>query len=192
MDIQIIAGFRGSGKTTFLNQYIPYLSGKTVLIQNDYGAQELDTGGKEVKVYPVAEGCICCTMLLDFLRIMDEIVTKDQPEHLLIEAAGTGKVSDIIQACRKIEEETGYAFSYGRTLTVVDVPTVEAYAEGLGEFFLDQIDEADALLLNYIDMEDADEEDLISGKEFLQQRGDEKFLSEKAEAMITFLKEECL
>lgn len=187
MDIQIIAGFRGSGKTTFINEYIPILCGKTVLIQNDYGAKELDAGDKEVKVYPVTEGCICCTMLLDFLRIMEKIVTEDQPEHILIEAAGTGKVSDILKACRQIEAEKGYTFTYGRNLTVVDVPTAEAYADGLGEFFLDQIDEADALLMNYIDMEDAGEEDLEAGREFLFQRGKEKFLSEDPGAMIKYL-----
>ena len=106
MDIEIISGFLGAGKTTFLNQYLPLLSGKTAVIENEFGDVGLDGDLIREKV-PVRElyaGCICCTLAIDFRQSIREIAETYQPDRIVIEPSGIGKLSDVIKACEDSRE----------------------------------------------------------------------------------------
>ena len=89
MVVQIISGFRGSGKTTFLNQCIEQVKGKTAVIQNDFGAQAVDRENAEGSLIyeEIGEGCICCGMALEFEEKMRRIAMEDCPDRIFIEAS---------------------------------------------------------------------------------------------------------
>ena len=153
MVVQIISGFRGSGKTTFLNQCIEQVKGKTAVIQNDFGAQAVDRENAEGRLIyeEIGEGCICCGMALEFEEKMRRIAMEDCPDRIFIEASGFGKLSDVVKVCTQLKEKEHLEMVIGPNVTVVDIGMVEAYASGLGEFYVDQIEHADAILINHID-----------------------------------------
>ena len=107
MVVQIISGFRGSGKTTFLNQCIEQVKGKTAVIQNDFGAQAVDRENAEGSLIyeEIGEGCICCGMALEFEEKMRRIAMEDCPDRIFIEASGFGKLSDVVKVCTQLKEK---------------------------------------------------------------------------------------
>jgi len=157
MVVQIISGFRGSGKTTFLNQCIEQIKGKTAVIQNDFGAQVVDRENVEGSLIyeEIGEGCICCGMALEFEEKMRRIAMEDCLDRIFIEASGFGKLSDVVKVCTQLKEKEHLEMVIGPNVTVVDIGMVEAYASGLGEFYVDQIEHADVILVNNIDSDDA-------------------------------------
>ena len=160
MVVQIISGFRGSGKTTFLNQCIEQVKGKTAVIQNDFGAQAVDRENAEGSLIyeEIGEGCICCGMALEFEEKMRRIAMEDCPDRIFIEASGFGKLSDVVKVCTQLKEKDHLEMMIGPNVTVVDIGMVEAYASGLGEFYVDQIEHADVILVNNIDSDDVESE----------------------------------
>ena len=170
MVVQIISGFRGSGKTTFLNQCIEQTEGKIAVIQNDFGAQsvERDEISERLTYVEISEGCICCGMALEFEEKMRRIVTEECPDRIFIEASGFGKLSDVVKVCLQLKEQENLDMRIGPNVTVVDIPMVEAYASGLGEFYTDQIACADAILINNIDPEDVTPEEIQEGQKMLE------------------------
>ena len=102
MEIQVISGFLGAGKTTFLNQYLPVLKGKTVVIENEFGDVGLDGEliQEDVPVREIYAGCICCSLALDFRKGIKELKEQFSPDQLVIEPSGVGRLSDIVQAVK--------------------------------------------------------------------------------------------
>lgn len=152
--VEIISGFLGAGKTTLIQKLLTanLNSEKTVLIENDFGEISIDAsllrgGGFEVK--EMNSGCICCSLSGDFIRSIREIVEQFQPERILIEPSGVGKLSDVIKACN--DEQIADIVQLRRTITVVDVKRCQKYLENFGEFFEDQIRYADAVLLSRVE-----------------------------------------
>ena len=98
MDIQIISGFLGAGKTTFINRYLPFLSGKTCVIENEFGDISLDGNliAGETEVREITSGCICCTLSGDFRQALTDLKASAEPDHILIEPTGIGRLSDIL------------------------------------------------------------------------------------------------
>ena len=109
MDIEIVSGFLGAGKTTFLKQYLPLLTGKTVVIENEYGEIGLDGDliQSDIPVKELYAGCICCSLAVDFRNGIREIVRQYQPDRIVIEPSGVGKLSDIVKVCEKVRDRDG-------------------------------------------------------------------------------------
>lgn len=142
MNIQIVSGFLGSGKTTFLNRYMTCLQGRVAVIENEFGPAGLDAQllGEEVPVKEISAGCICCSMAMDFQQGIAEVEQKYHPDYLLIEPSGVGRLSDVVKAC------TDQGYSVDQLITMVDLSSYEDYAQAFGEFYLDQIRGANLLL----------------------------------------------
>lgn len=186
MVVQIISGFRGSGKTTFLNQCIEQIKGKTAVIQNDFGAQVVDRENVEGSLIyeEIGEGCICCGMALEFEEKMRRIAVEDCPDRIFIEASGFGKLSDVVKVCTQLKEKEHLEMVIGPNVTVVDIGMVEAYASGLGEFYVDQIEHADAILINHIDAEEEEPEEITEGWKVLKRLNTKALKSEDAREVL--------
>lgn len=148
MEVQVVSGFLGAGKTTFLNQYLPTLSGKTVLIENEFGETGLDRDliQEDIPVREIYAGCICCSLAVDFRQGIKEISEKFSPDQIVIEPSGVGRLSDIAKACQKAREKEGIDLTITKLIAMVDVKSFEEYREDFGDFYLDQIQHAGLIL----------------------------------------------
>lgn len=153
MDIEIISGFLGAGKTTFLNQYLPLLKGKTVVIENEFGDIGLDGDliQSDIPVREINAGCICCSLVLDFRQEIKIIVEQFAPDRIIIEPSGVARLSDIIKACQKTREKDGVPIKISKRIVIVDAEGFDDYAEDFGEFYLDQIRQAELVLLSNLE-----------------------------------------
>ena len=151
MDIQIISGFLGAGKTTFINRYLPLLSGKTIVIENEFGDISLDGSliEGETEVREITAGCICCSLAGDFRRTLTELKASADPDHILIEPTGVGRLSDVLEVCRKLDSEHPGAYPVSKCITIVDVSDYEESINCFGTFYSDQIRHAKMLYLSH-------------------------------------------
>lgn len=160
MEIQIISGFLGAGKTTFLNQYLPILEGNTVIIENEFGDTGLDgelIQHENIPVHEILAGCICCSLALDFRNGVREISERYHPDRIIIEPSGVGRLSDIIKACNKARDKDGINLNITKLITIVDIASFEEYADGFGAFYLDQIQNARLIFLSHMNELTAEE-----------------------------------
>ena len=144
-EIHIVAGFLGAGKTTFLNRYLPLLTGITVVIENEAGTVGVD-GALLPEGYPVRElsaGCICCTLAPQLEAQLREIDEQFAPDQVVIEPSGVGNMSDIVLHC------INFGFAPSVKIAMVDACEFEDYASGFGTFYMDQIDNANVVLLTH-------------------------------------------
>lgn len=165
MEIQIVAGFLGAGKTTFLNKYLPMLSGTTVVIENEFGEVGIDGQliREDVPVKEIYAGCICCSLALDFRKGIKEIAEKFQPDRILIEPSGVGRLSDIVRACEKAKEKEQVDAVITKLITIVDAQAFEEYSEEFGVFYLDQVEHAKILFLSNVDaMEENEKQSVVA------------------------------
>ena len=145
-EIHIVAGFLGAGKTTFLNTYLPLLKGKTVVIENEAGTVGVD-GALLPEGFPVRElsaGCICCTLAPQLEAQLNEITEQFAPNQIVIEPSGVGNMSDIVRHCEN--------FGYSPTVKIamVDASEFEEFSTSFGTFYMDQIDNANLVLLTHL------------------------------------------
>ncbi len=154
-EIFIVSGFLGAGKTTLIQKLLreTFQNNKVVLIENDFGEISIDaallkSGGIEVR--EINSGCICCSLAGNFLQALKEILDRFQPEKLLIEPSGVGKLSDVLTACNHTAIKP--LAEIKRKITVVDVKRCKMYAENFGEFFEDQVKKADVVMLSRTDL----------------------------------------
>ncbi len=159
MQIHIISGFLGAGKTTFLNRYLTILKGKIVVIENDYGDICLDKEliQEDVPVYEMYAGCICCSLITDFQKGIKQISEQFKPDHIVIEPSGVGKLSDVICACQSAKEKEQVDLDISFLVTIVDAEEFECYIEDFGAFYLNQIENAQLILLSNIEKKTEDE-----------------------------------
>jgi hypothetical protein len=148
MEVQVVSGFLGAGKTTFLNRYLPTLAGKTVLIENEFGEVGLDGEliQEDIPVREIYAGCICCSLAIDFRQGIKEIAERFSPDQIVIEPSGVGRLSDIVKACQKAREKEGIDLTITKLIAMVDVKSFEEYREDFGDFYLDQIQHAGLIL----------------------------------------------
>lgn len=153
MEIQIVSGFLGAGKTTFLNKYLPLLKGKTVVIENEFGEVGLDGDliQGDIPVKELYAGCICCSLALDFRRGIKEIVEWYQPDRIVIEPSGVGRLSDIVTACSRAKVKEKIDLKITKLIALVDLSSYEEYRAGFGVFYVDQIAHAKLLLLSNLE-----------------------------------------
>ena len=147
--IDIISGFLGAGKTTLIKKLLKEaLAGeKVVLIENEFGEIGVDGGflkeaGIEIK--EMNSGCICCSLVGDFGISLREVLDTYQPERILIEPSGVGKLSDVVAAVGKVEGN----LQVNSTVAVVDASKCKMYIKNFGEFFLNQIQHAGTVILS--------------------------------------------
>ena len=149
--IYIISGFLGAGKTTLINHLIStgFINNKSIIVENDFGDENVDytlLKDKGIKISALNSGCICCTLAGDFVKNMLDIINKYNPEKIIIEPSGVGKLSDIIFSCSD-ERLSEKSYIAGK-ITIADAKRCNIYYENFGEFFEDQIGFADSVLLS--------------------------------------------
>jgi len=153
--IDIVSGFLGAGKTTFIQKMLKDVLYKeqVVLIENEFGEIGIDGGflkdaGIEIK--EMNSGCICCSLVGDFGTALKEVVDTYHPERILIEPSGVGKLSDVIKAVAdlSIDKEDMKDVCLNAAVAVVDVSKCKMYIKNFGEFFLNQIENAGTIVLS--------------------------------------------
>lgn len=157
MEIQIISGFLGAGKTTFLNKYLPLLSGKTAVIENEFGEVGLDGAliQGDIPVKELSSGCICCSLAIDLKDGIEEIAKRFEPDRIVIEPSGVGKLSDVMSACEKAKEKLDIEIT--KRIVIVDACDCALYTEEFGQFYSNQIEYANIVLLSNIQEATEDE-----------------------------------
>ena len=153
MKIDIFSGFLGAGKTTLIKKLIKeaYHGEKVVLVENEFGEIGVDGGFlKEsgIQINELNSGCICCSLVGDFKKALHEVAEKFDPDRIVIEPSGVGKLSDVISAALSAEIEDAYI---NTATTVVDAAKCKMYMKNFGEFFDDQIKNAKCIVLSHSD-----------------------------------------
>ncbi len=149
--VDIISGFLGAGKTTFIKQLIDqvFAGEKLVLIENEFGEIGIDGGFLKdagVQINELNSGCICCTLVGDFTRALKQVIDDYAPDRVMIEPSGVGKLSDIVKAVEKVKEIADIEID-GR-ITVVDGKKAKMYMKNFGEFFKDQVAHASTIVIS--------------------------------------------
>lgn len=154
--IDIISGFLGAGKTTLIKKLIKeaYGSEKIVLIENEFGEIGIDGGflkeaGIEIK--EMNSGCICCSLVGDFSASLEKVMEEFSPERIIIEPSGVGKLSDVIKAVKDLHDDRLSLNSY---TSVVDGKKAKLYMKNFGEFFNNQIEYANTIVISRTQMMD--------------------------------------
>ena len=153
--VDIVSGFLGAGKTTLIKKLIKdALAGtRVVLIENEFGEIGIDGGFlKEagIEIREMNSGCICCSLVGDFNASLKQVMEIYQPERILIEPSGVGKLDDVMRAIEKTAEEIP-DMKVGSAVTVVDAAKARVYFKNFGEFFVNQIENAGTVLLTRTD-----------------------------------------
>lgn len=151
VNVDIISGFLGAGKTTFIKELISkvYKDEKIVLIENEFGEIGIDSRfmkDAEIEVTEMNSGCICCTLVGDFARALKLVSVEYDPDRIIIEPSGVGKLSDVAKAVISMKDEADVEVSH--LVTVVDGNKAEMYIKNFGEFFNDQIEHAGTILVS--------------------------------------------
>lgn len=155
--IDIISGFLGAGKTTLIKKLLKegFQNEQVVLIENEFGEIGIDGGFlKEagIEIREMNSGCICCSLVGDFGASLKEVVEKYNPDRIIIEPSGVGKLSDVIKAVQGVQKEVDIALnSY---TTVVDAKKCRMYMRNFGEFFNNQVEYAGAIIMSRTDIVD--------------------------------------
>ena len=149
--IDIFSGFLGAGKTTLIRKLIAegYKGEKLVLIENEFGEIAIDGGFLKdagVEINEMNSGCICCTLVGDFTKALKKVMEDFAPDRILIEPSGVGKLSDVAKAVERVE-----GAHIGSRVTVVDAGKAKMYMRNFGEFFNDQVANADLIVLSRTD-----------------------------------------
>lgn len=151
-EINIISGFLGAGKTTFLKKIIPHIEGKAAIIENEFGDTGIDGDviGNGVPLREISAGCICCSVADDLRSTIKELVYEYGPDHIFIEPSGVGALSEIIKVCRNMSETGDFIINISRIITIVDAEAFEDCLESFGSFYQDQIKSAHIIFLSHI------------------------------------------
>ena len=149
--IDIFSGFLGAGKTTLIRKLINegYRDRKLVLIENEFGEIAIDGGFLKdagVEITEMNSGCICCTLVGDFTKALKKVMDDYAPDCILIEPSGVGKLSDVTRAVECVE-----GAHIGAKVTVVDAGKCRMYMRNFGEFFNDQVENADLIVMSRTD-----------------------------------------
>ena len=151
--IDIYSGFLGAGKTTLIKKMIQegYKGQKLVLIENEFGEIGIDGGFLQdagINITEMNSGCICCSLVGDFGKALEKVIAEYAPDRVIIEPSGVGKLSDVIGAVQKV---TGAEVELGYTVAVADAGKVKVYMKNFGEFYNNQIETANTIILSRTD-----------------------------------------
>ncbi|MDE7242512.1 MAG: GTP-binding protein [Oscillospiraceae bacterium] len=150
--VNVISGFLGAGKTTLIKKLLDEaLKGeKIVLIENEFGEIGIDGGFLQdagVEISEMNSGCICCSLVGDFGEALHKVMDQFQPDRILIEPSGVGKLSDVVRAVQGVAGKVE-GMSLGCAVTVADASKCKTYLKNFGEFYANQIEHAGAIILS--------------------------------------------
>ena len=170
--IDIFSGFLGAGKTTLIKKLIKeaYAGEKIVLIENEFGEIGIDGGFLKdagIEITEMNSGCICCSLVGDFGKALEKVLHEYEPDRILIEPSGVGKLSDVIKAVLKIDSHETELDGF---TAVVDAGKCKMYMKNFGEFFNDQIEHAGTIILSRSG--DVSEEKLKTCVELIKEHND--------------------
>ena len=156
--IDIISGFLGAGKTTFIKKLLEEaIAGEqVVLIENEFGQIGIDGGFLKdagIEIREMNSGCICCSLVGDFGKSLKEVLTKYKPDRVIIEPSGVGKLSDVMKAVRDVAHEADVILN--SAVTIVDASKCKMYMKNFGEFYNNQIENAGTIVLSRTDVLDS-------------------------------------
>lgn len=148
--VDIISGFLGAGKTTFIKKLINevYQGEQIVLIENEFGEIGIDgtfMNNAGIEVTEINSGCICCSLVGDFEASLKEVIATYHPDRIIIEPSGVGKLSDVIKAVNDVNSDELQLDNY---IAVIDAKKCRLYTKNFGEFFNNQIEYASLILLS--------------------------------------------
>ncbi|MBQ7293930.1 MAG: GTP-binding protein, partial [Clostridia bacterium] len=148
--IDIFSGFLGAGKTTLIKKLLKeaYTSEKVVLIENEFGEIGIDGGFLKdagVEITEMNSGCICCSLVGDFGEALRKVIADFAPDRILIEPSGVGKLSDVVKA---VEGVCTDGIVLNGKVTVADASKCKVYMKNFGEFYNNQIENADTIILS--------------------------------------------
>lgn len=148
--IDVFSGFLGAGKTTLIKKLLKdgYNGEKLVLIENEFGEIGIDGGFMKsagIEVTEMNQGCICCSLVGDFGEALQKVLDEFNPDRILIEPSGVGKLSDVIKAVMDIKSESIVLNSY---TTVCDATKIKMYMKNFGEFYKNQVETAKTIVLS--------------------------------------------
>ena len=151
--IDIYSGFLGAGKTTLIKKMIQeaYKGQKLVLIENEFGEIGIDGGFLQdagINITEMNSGCICCSLVGDFGKALTQVIEQYNPDRIVIEPSGVGKLSDVIAAVEKVTNDD---VTLGYTVAVCDAGKVKVYMKNFGEFYNNQIETASTIILSRTD-----------------------------------------
>ncbi len=151
--VNIISGFLGAGKTTLIRKLIGevYKGEKIALIENEFGEIGIDGGflkNSGIEIKEMNSGCICCSLVGDFGESLKEMANTYHPERIIIEPTGVGKLSDVMGAIKKVE---GVELELDSAITVVDGTKCKPYMKNFGEFYNNQVENANCILITRMD-----------------------------------------
>ena len=170
--IDIYSGFLGAGKTTLIKKMIAetYKGQKLVLIENEFGQIGIDSGFLQdsgINITEMNSGCICCSLVGDFGKALEQVLEQYEPDRIIIEPSGVGKLSDVIAAVQKVTNEQ---VVLGHAIAVVDAGKVKVYMKNFGEFYNNQIENASAVIFSRTDT--VEHKKLESAVEMIKQLND--------------------
>ena len=148
--IDVFSGFLGAGKTTLIKKLLKeaYSNEKLVLIENEFGEIGIDGGFMKdagIEVTEMNQGCICCSLVGDFAEALGKVLEQFKPDRILIEPSGVGKLSDVIKAVRGVESDS---VKINTAVTVADASKIKMYMKNFGEFYKNQIESAQTIVLS--------------------------------------------
>ena len=151
--IDIYSGFLGAGKTTLIKKMIAeaYAGQKLVLIENEFGEIGIAGGFLQeagIQITEMNSGCICCSLVGDFGKALTQVISQYNPDRIVIEPSGVGKLSDVIAAVEKVTDAN---VTLDNTVAVVDAGKVKVYMKNFGEFYNNQIETAGTIILSRTD-----------------------------------------
>lgn len=172
--VDIISGFLGAGKTTFIKELIKkaYADEKLVLIENEFGEIGIDSRFMQnagIEVTEMNSGCICCTLVGDFARSLKQVSADFSPDRIIIEPSGVGKLSDVAKAVIDVKDDA--KLEIGSMITVVDGKKANMYMKNFGEFYNDQLVHAETIVISRT--QDMDEERLTKCIELIRKKNGE-------------------
>ncbi len=155
--IDIISGFLGAGKTTFIKKLLEEaIAGEqVVLIENEFGEIGIDGGflkNSGIEIREMNSGCICCSLVGDFGASLAEVLKTYKPDRVIIEPSGVGKLSDVMKAVRDVSADMDVILN--SAVTIVDAAKCKMYMKNFGEFFNNQIENAGTIVLSRTDVAD--------------------------------------
>lgn len=165
-NIDIFSGFLGAGKTTLIRKLIEeaYKGEKIVLIENEFGEIGIDGGFLKdagIEINEMNSGCICCTLVGDFSKAIEKVIDEFKPDRILIEPSGVGKLSDVILAVKNLKDDRIHLNSF---TTIVDGRRYEMYAKNFGEFYNNQVEHANTVIISHAQELDAEQIDSAVNK----------------------------
>lgn len=148
--IDVFSGFLGAGKTTLIKKLLKeaYAGEKLVLIENEFGEIGIDGGFMKdagIQVTEMNQGCICCSLVGDFGKALQQVLDQFHPDRILIEPSGVGKLSDVLKAVMGIDSSEIVLNTY---TTVVDASKIRMYMKNFGEFYKNQVETAKTIILS--------------------------------------------